>query len=167
MFIAREGILGRTITAMSEFTAGRHESGLASLMTVIDATAKKRYPKLGNADRFKKFLGEEIGKQLGGIFISLKNDLKSDTGRPVGDHIGAIYHLCRCFVLHETELSSQIEFELDGSDDVRIRCEGGKVIFNEGFVNKMLHAVLYAPENAHVFTAEVIETRLRPLARGA
>src|SRR5688572_6506986 len=71
MFIAREGILGRTITAMSEFKARRHESGLASLMTVIDATAKKRYPKLGNADRFKKFLGEEIGKQLGGIFISL------------------------------------------------------------------------------------------------
>ena len=165
MFIKREGLVGKIASCMSDFRSGRHEAGIATLMAAIDATAAKRYPTMKVGDRFQKFLAEEVGKVLGGIYLSLQNDLTDKRGKPVGDHFGAIYHLCRCFVLHEESYSEKIEFEIMGQKGVRIECREGKLIFNEGFLEAMFHAVLYAPENRDVFTEEVVKTTLAPLGR--
>lgn len=166
MLIKRKGILGKIESCLNDFRNGRHETAIATLMTAIDATAAKRYPDMPNGKRFQKFLHEEVGRVLGGKYIRLGNKLTNKKGKPVGDQFGAIYHLCRCYVLHEESISDKIEFELTGDERiVEIKQRDGKLVLNYGFLNTMFHAVITANENKHIFTEQVIKTQLKPIRK--
>ncbi len=170
MLVERKGLLGKVESFLTDWRAGRHEPAIATLMAAIDATAKKRYPGMRVGERFQKFLAEEVGRALGGKYITARNDLtyeKNGKERSVGDQFGAIYHLCRCYVLHEESYSDKIEFEITGDlSTVRICHENGKIILNDGFVNAMFHAVIYAEENKDIFTKEIRRRRLAPIGQG-
>ena len=164
MLIERKGLVGKIESVLTDYRAGRYETAIATLMTAIDATAAKRYPDMKVGERFQKFLAEEVGRVLGGQYIRARNDLtyiRDGKERPVGDQFGAIYHLCRCCVLHEESFSEKIEFEVTGDlNTVSIRHDrdSGKIILNDGFINAMFKTVVCADENSDIFTDDVLRT---------
>jgi hypothetical protein len=123
---AMTGIGRRLDKALGELEDGEYESAALSIFSALEATAKKRYPKKGNGDRFITFLSDQhdivtaigLGVVIGSLTVR---------GVPFAK---SIWKLARNPLTHEAELDPRITFNNDDGTYITTGDREGNEIFN-------------------------------------
>lgn len=145
--------------ALDNYGAREWDAAMMNACNAVDGTAKKRYPKLGTAARFKQLLREEIDT-LGAMGMPGLN--LRETRWPVRvvsrlpdrrpDIADVIYGVHRCAHGHGDELRSGFELTepdetSDGLPVSRIEVEQGKVRLPASTIIGLVAVAVFAPEN--------------------
>jgi hypothetical protein len=99
------------LSSLNHFSAGQTLEGATLMFPLLDRASKNRYPNFGNKKRMTLFLKDELEKVIAlgtGLDLTFRQDgpkILFDT-----EHIGEVLYRLRCFLLHESEFPSDIEF---------------------------------------------------------
>lgn len=150
---------------------GRHLGALSILMIAIAGSAKKRFPDkgIGDRERFESFLGARIASLISdqikaddvgasGIYLTFRGN------KHLIEHI--LYKYYRCELMHEAELPQDVAFvSRSGSPLMNYTIshngasagagiEGDTVVFDSGWINLLIKAVVLAKVNGDEFGIE-------------
>jgi hypothetical protein len=147
----RMSILKRIKKAEADYAIGDYENALIQALIAVDGTSRKRYPTLGNKDRFEKLLAEDFGPNIGENFgirggyiaISYQGEMHKI------EHI--MYKFLRCSLLHEAAAPPDIEF-VSPTVGITFGPRGDSLIMNYGLIQTLIRVVKNAPENSGVFS---------------
>lgn len=147
---------------------GRYESALLLLLTAIDASAMVVFPKgtkslyegkskydMGNAERYKRFLGVRIPEILG---VVLGEDayyreliiIAHEKNTPQE----MIYKVFRCNDVHEGHIPYEYHYIYNresSSNNIGVSFSESDVVFDSGFLTLLREAVVGAPCNDKEF----------------
>lgn len=151
--------VGKSVTkAISEFLDDDPESAMLHACNAIDGTARKRYPKLGNKDRFTRLLrdGFHILGPMGAPGININEtrfpvDVRGPTatgGQP--DIADVIYGIHRCTHGHGDDLPDGFDLLPDAKgpgQSTRTLVTKGRVQLSDRIIFGMLAVAVLAPEN--------------------
>jgi len=151
---------------------GKYESALLLLLTAVDASAIKVFPKgmlslykkntgkigeMGNAERYKRFLGVRVQEILGVVLSSnayYEDVFKFTDGDSPQD---IIYKALRCSDVHEGHIPYEYRYIYTDSSttgEISVSFSGPDVIFDRGFLTLIRRAVVEAPCNDKEFGRE-------------
>mgnify|MGYP000456933444 CR=1 FL=1 len=143
---------------------GHSLMALSQVLIAVSGSARKRFPQgtLSDNKAFKTFLGTELRRKL---FRYVGNE-DASSGIVVGidgkDHPleNIIYDKYRCSLLHEAQLSDEVDL-VEGGDTsvVSISRENGKLVLGDSWVDLLIAVVLEAPCNAEEFGRKCYELR--------
>ena len=156
--------------------AGRRHSALVLLLIAIGASSRRMFTKAqvpGDGDAFRQFLGGRLQKILFGVdlgpdFPANSGVLINLNGKPI-DLAQALYKFVRNGVVHEGEITTEVEFEdaapvtgimLGGS--VNIHMVNGKLRFGNGWLEALVTVISRARCNAREFGFTFKDTVLKP-----
>jgi hypothetical protein len=147
---------------------GRYESALLLLLTAIDASAILVFPKgtkslydgkskgdMGNAERYKRFLGVRIPEILG--FVLGENAYYKELIKLTPDKEALqemIYKVFRCNDVHEGHIPYEYHYiynEEGVSNNICVSFSESNILFNSGFLTLLREAVVGAPCNDKEF----------------
>ncbi|QRY85743.1 hypothetical protein JVY00_06640 [Tsukamurella tyrosinosolvens] len=145
--------------ALDNCDAGEWDAAMMNACNAVDGTARKRYPDLGNAARFKQLLRDEVDTlgAMGMPGINLRETRwpvpvvsKLPDKRP--DIADVIYGIHRCAHGHGDELPSGFELTMpdqtpDGVPVSLIEVEKGKVRLPTSTIVGLVAVAVFAPEN--------------------
>lgn len=143
---------------------GHSLMAMSNALQAVGASARKVFPKgtLLDNEGYKRFLGTALRRKL---FRYLGNEDVS-SGIVIGgggneETIESIlYHKYRCSLIHEAQLSDEIEL-VEGGDTsvVSISRENGKLVLGDSWVELLVAIVVEAPCNAEEFGRKHYELR--------
>ncbi|EPN1636176.1 hypothetical protein ACTV10_001468 [Cronobacter sakazakii] len=153
---------------------GRYESALLLLLTAIDGSAAKIFPKgypsidnplpnrkgkvtdMSTKERYKRFLGVRLRQVLGHMLQDDAYFSKEITHR--GDAfdkpVDMIYEVFRCNDVHEAHIPDELHYVYDPSatsNDMCITFNGDEIRFSKGFLSLLRKIVVDAPCNTREF----------------
>lgn len=138
------------------YAQGRGDGALLNVLVAVAATSRKRYPHPAHGDReaFTKFVAEEmpvisqVGTQRYLVRVPGANRNKwPDEQMPMED---CLYEVVRCNLAHEAVLPDTVEFfEAPGATVIDINDR--RIRLSISWVNGLINAVAFAPENAELF----------------
>ena len=128
--------------------SGRLKSSLLLLLCLIDAIAKKHYPKLGVGDRYSRYLKNRFTK------MGLNRSYRIEERGELIHFSDIIYKYFRCFFVHEADdrTDSDYEVQIEYDNPGRFRF-GGLTLMdrpNKKFIVKC--------DNLIEILSEIIET---------
>ena len=139
-------VADRVKESIDKLNEGDPINALIQVCIAIDATSKKEYPGQKPGQRFKAFLKKNqpfitrlsTGKlEIGGsIIFTTKGRVKSLEE--------VLYKLVRCCLLHEGDLSEEVEIT---KNNVLGMTATGKVLVSENLIIAMVGAVVGSPVN--------------------
>lgn len=140
------------------YTIGRPEAALLCALTAVAATSRKRYPlgakslrdaqkPMGDTEAFTQFLKDEMPRICG-----VRNFTISFRGKMLQLE-EVLYKWVRCQLAHEAELPCDVYFGPDskpGATTTGIALDGSLTL-SHGWLDRIVDAVVYAPENKDEF----------------
>lgn len=147
----------RIADALDKFHANDAEAALIPVSIAIDATAQKLYGKQGRGS-YKDFISDNMlliskaglnGRQIENIFLQVPPEfvtrwpqMKVGSDRLCRlDEI--LYHVVRCGLLHEAELSSALVFQ----PEVKIELKDGTIRLPSKLIVGFIVAIVACPAN--------------------
>ncbi|MEQ3723520.1 hypothetical protein [Alcanivorax sp.] len=132
-------IASRIEKAIESYQESDYEDALLQLFPAMDATAKKRYSKFGNAKRMKQFIADDHGI----IWAAATGMLIGSINIDGTDLPSAVYKFARCTLIHEGGLDRRISFNAPGM----VMLSANNWRFPPTFIPALIMIVVMAPEN--------------------
>ena len=140
-------IRDRVEDALVLWKNGRLEGAFLIALIAISASARRRYPRVGDRESFEQFLTDSHT-----VRISVEY---RGTCYPV-EHV--FYKWLRCNLVHEGELPVDIEIMPDSEPGTMSVRAGGAPEYvlkiSEGWFHHLVGAVMQAPENTDLFSID-------------
>ncbi len=144
--------------AIDDWGTGDLDSAMLHACNAVDGTAKKRFPKLGNKQRFCQLLRENYAVlgPMGAPGVNLRETpfpvgISNPTGPGgVPDIADVIYVIHRCSHGHGDELPKGFELlrdTLKGPGSTTLAVEKGKVRLSDRVIFGLLAVAVFSPSN--------------------
>jgi len=163
----KKPIFNKVEDARANINEGRYEAALTLLLVAIDGSSRKFYPdgtisiknppkKMGNKERFTRFLGVRI-RQVLGIQVPHEVYFGGELHPIVGgieNPEDKIYVHFRCNDLHEAGLPEDAQYvyeESTISNVMSLSFHGDRVRFSSGFLTLLEEIVVGSPRNGSEF----------------
>jgi hypothetical protein len=134
------GIRDRIDDALLLWENGRHEGALLCALVALAATARKRYPKLGDREGFERFFSEARRVVIG---VEYRGECHCI------EHV--LYKWLRCQLVHEAGLPLDLKLmEEDEPNTMSVRAGGAPeyvLKIGHGWFGEIVRSVVNAPEN--------------------
>ena len=138
------GIPERIDDALALWQSGRRDGAFLSVLIAVAATARKRYPKHSDHQRFEQFLMDSHPTR---IMVEYRGQCH------LIEHI--FYKWLRCQLVHAAEIPPDILFIPDEQPaQMSVRAGGAPdyvLKLSHGWFNHLIHCVIKALENRAVF----------------
>jgi len=139
---------------------GRLDGALLMLLVAVAATAKKRFPHLGDAEGFKAFVKRGVQevtpiKVGGGFSVQFRGE------SVMIERI--FYEFMRNNLVHEARLPADLEVILEPTPGMTsLRVEANRVSVGLGWLDNLVAMVIHAPENAAEFADVLVPPEPAP-----
>ena len=149
-----DGIRERIDDALLLWENGRHEGALLCALVAFEATARKRYQRIGARERFERYWAQAhlgvVGAEYRGQCLRI-------------EHI--LYKWLRCQLVHEAQLPPDLQFTQESEPNVMSIRAGGAPEYvlkiGHGWFHEIIRCVVNAPENKDCVFKRGLRTCMR------